>query len=101
MRSCFWKNSAKDQALQHASTAAGGRFVDISALAGDESNYARSERPFKNAGVANHRRRAAGSAREKVERTLDGKPSFADRFASKKTAVDRSLSAADLKMKPA
>jgi alpha-galactosidase len=54
VRSCFWKNTAKDQALQQASTAAGGRFVDISALAGDESNYARSERPFKHAGVANH-----------------------------------------------
>ena len=54
VRSCFWKNSAKDQALQRASAAAGGRFVDISALAGDESNYGRAERPFKNAGVANH-----------------------------------------------
>ena len=54
VRSCFWKNAAKDQALQKASAAAGGRFVDISALAGDEGNYARSERPFKHAGVANH-----------------------------------------------
>lgn len=54
VRSCFWKNSAKDQALRQASTTAGGRFVDISALAGDESLYARSERPFKHAGVANH-----------------------------------------------
>ena len=33
---------------------AGGVFVDISALSKDESNYARAERPFKNAGVANH-----------------------------------------------
>ena len=54
VRSCFWKNAAKDQALQKASAAAGGRFVDLSALAGDEGNYARSERPFKHAGVANH-----------------------------------------------
>jgi alpha-galactosidase len=54
VRSCFWKNSAKDQALRQASTAAGGRFVDISALSSDESHFARSERPFKNAGVANH-----------------------------------------------
>ena len=54
VRSCFWKNTAKDQALRQASAAAGGRFVDISALAGDEGNYARSERTFKHAGVANH-----------------------------------------------
>ena len=54
VRSCFWKNSAKDQALQKASAAAGGRFVDISALSSDKGNYGRSERPFKHAGVANH-----------------------------------------------
>jgi alpha-galactosidase len=54
VRSCFWKNTAKDQALQQASTTAGARFVDISALSGDESLYARSERPYKHAGVANH-----------------------------------------------
>ena len=54
VRSCFWKNAAKDQALQKASAAAGGRFVDISALSGDEGNYGRSERQFKHAGVANH-----------------------------------------------
>jgi alpha-galactosidase len=54
VRSCFWKNAAKDAALQQASTAAGARFVDISALSTDESLYARSERPFKHAGVANH-----------------------------------------------
>ncbi len=54
VRSCFWKNSAKDQALQKASLTAGGKFVDIGALSGDESNFARSERSFKHAGVANH-----------------------------------------------
>jgi alpha-galactosidase len=54
VRSCFWKNTAKDTALQQACAVAGGRFVDISALAGDESNYGRSERTFKNTGVANH-----------------------------------------------
>lgn len=54
VRSCFWKNEAKDAALQQASAAAGGRFVDIGALSADESNYGRSERVFKNAGVANH-----------------------------------------------
>lgn len=54
VRSSFWKNTAKDQALQKASATAGGRFVDISALSGDESHYARAERPFKHAGVANH-----------------------------------------------
>jgi len=54
VRSCFWKDTARDQALQQASTTAGSRFVDISALSADESHYARSERPFKHAGVANH-----------------------------------------------
>jgi len=54
VRSCFWKDSARDQALQRAGAAVGGRFVDISALSGDESHYARSERPYKHAGVANH-----------------------------------------------
>jgi alpha-galactosidase len=54
VRSCFWKNSAKDQALQKASLTAAGKFVDISALSDGESNFARSERSFKNAGVANH-----------------------------------------------
>ncbi len=54
VRSCFWANAAKDKALQQACAATGGVFVDISALSKDESNYARSERPFKHAGVANH-----------------------------------------------
>ena len=54
VRSCFWANAAKDEALQRACAAAGGVFVDISALGKDESHYARSERPFKHAGVANH-----------------------------------------------
>ena len=54
VRSCFWKNTAKDQALQKASAAAGGKFVDISALSGDAGNYGRAERQFKHAGVANH-----------------------------------------------
>lgn len=54
VRSCFWKNAAKDSALRQASAAAGGRFVDIGALSADERNYGRSERAFKNAGVANH-----------------------------------------------
>ena len=54
VRSCFWANPAKDEALQLACAAVGGVFVDISALGKDEKNYARSERPYKHAGVANH-----------------------------------------------
>jgi len=54
VRSCFWANTAKDDALKQACTTVSGVFVDISALARDESNYARSERPYKHAGVANH-----------------------------------------------
>lgn len=54
VRSSFWANAAKDSAMRQASEAVGGTFVDISALAKDEKNYARSERPYKHAGVANH-----------------------------------------------
>lgn len=54
VRSCFWANQAKDEVLQQACREAGGIFVDIGSLSKDEGNYARSERPIKNAGVANH-----------------------------------------------
>ncbi|WP_395752753.1 SGNH/GDSL hydrolase family protein [Prosthecobacter sp.] len=54
VRSCFWANAAKDEALQQACTAVGGIYVNIGALSKDESNYARTERPYKHAGVANH-----------------------------------------------
>ena len=54
VRSCFWANAAKDEALKGACAAVGGVYVDIGALGKDEKNFARSERPFKHAGVANH-----------------------------------------------
>lgn len=54
VRSCFWANAAKDKVLREACAEAGGVFADISALAADESNYGRAERPYKHAGVANH-----------------------------------------------
>ncbi len=54
VRSCFWANAAKDEALQKACGEAGGIFVNIGPLSKDQGNYARSERPFKHAGVANH-----------------------------------------------
>jgi len=54
VRSSFWANTAKDGAMLLACEAVGGTFVDISALSKDEKNYARSERPYKHAGVANH-----------------------------------------------
>lgn len=54
VRSSFWANAAKDQALKEAAAEGGATFVDISALSKDESNYARSERPFKHEGVAKH-----------------------------------------------
>ncbi|MBB5035274.1 SGNH/GDSL hydrolase family protein [Prosthecobacter vanneervenii] len=54
VRSCFWANAAKDEALSLACSAVEGVYVDISTLGKDESNYARSERPYKHAGVANH-----------------------------------------------
>lgn len=54
VRSCFWANAAKDEALQQACTAVDGIYVNIGSLSKDEANYARSERPYKHAGVANH-----------------------------------------------
>jgi len=54
VRSSFWANAAKDTAMRQACEAIGGTFVDISVLSKDEKNYARSERPYKHAGVANH-----------------------------------------------
>jgi hypothetical protein len=54
VRSSFWPSEAKDSAMRKACETVGGTFVDISALSKDERNYARSERPYKHAGVANH-----------------------------------------------
>jgi len=54
VRSSFWASAAKDETLQQACTAVGGIYVNITSLSKDESHYARSERPFKHAGVANH-----------------------------------------------
>lgn len=54
VRSSFWANAAKDEALKQACSEVGGTFVDISKLGKDEKNFARSERPYKHAGVANH-----------------------------------------------
>lgn len=54
VRSCFWANAAKDEALRGACDAVSGIYVDISALSGDKSLYGRAEREFKHAGVANH-----------------------------------------------
>lgn len=54
VRSCFWPNRAKDDALRQACQQVEGTFVDISGLSKDESNYARSERDFQHAGVAAH-----------------------------------------------
>jgi lysophospholipase L1-like esterase len=54
VRSCFWADKAKDEILRESCMAVGGVFVDISGLSKDESNYARSERSFAHAGVANH-----------------------------------------------
>jgi alpha-galactosidase len=54
VRSCFWADATKDATLKEACAAAGGVFVDISALAKDERNYARSERKIAHEGVARH-----------------------------------------------
>jgi hypothetical protein len=54
VRSCFWADAAKDQALSQACQEAGGIFVNAGPLGRDASNAARSERPFTHDGVAGH-----------------------------------------------
>jgi alpha-galactosidase len=54
VRSSFWADPAKDGAMRRACEGLGGTFVDISALARDEKNFARAELPYKHAGVASH-----------------------------------------------
>ncbi|MBE2287745.1 MAG: SGNH/GDSL hydrolase family protein [Prosthecobacter sp.] len=54
VRSCFWANAAKDEALRSACDAVSGIFCNISSLSADKSLYGRAEREFKHAGVANH-----------------------------------------------
>ena len=54
VRSSFWANPAKDKALAAACATVGGIYVNLSALGKVEANYARAERAFKHAGVANH-----------------------------------------------
>lgn len=54
VRSSFWADATKDAVLKDACASVGGVFVDISALAKDETNCARSERQIAHEGVARH-----------------------------------------------
>ena len=54
VRSCFWAHPVKDELLRQVCAEVDGTFVDISLLHKDETNFARSERSFADAGVANH-----------------------------------------------
>lgn len=54
VRGSFWADKAKDEIMKQACDEAGGVFVDIRSLDNEEANFARSEREFKNAGVAIH-----------------------------------------------
>jgi len=54
VRSCFWPNRDKDEAVKRACRDVDGTFVDVGGLGKEESNYARSERAFSHRGVAAH-----------------------------------------------
>ena len=54
VRSSFWADDAKDQALKEACQEAGGIFVNVGLLGQDPANAARSERSFTHDGVAGH-----------------------------------------------
>jgi len=54
VRSCFFSDTAKDEALQGACEEVKGIFVSLAGLDKDESNFARSEHPYEHAGVGKH-----------------------------------------------
>ncbi len=54
VRSCFWPDAAKDQALRAAAAATEARFVDVGDLGRDPTHAARAERTFAHDGVAGH-----------------------------------------------
>jgi hypothetical protein len=54
VRSCFWPDGAKDEALRQASAAVGATYIDIGSLGADPANAARAERTIEHAGVAGH-----------------------------------------------
>jgi hypothetical protein len=54
VRSCFFTDTVKDDALKRACEEVGGTFVNLGELYKDESNLARSERPYQHAGVGGH-----------------------------------------------
>ena len=54
VRSCFWEDAAKDDALRQACREADGIFVNAGPLGRDVANAARSERSFTHDGVAGH-----------------------------------------------
>lgn len=82
VRSCFWASATKDLALSQVSQQAGAIFVNIGALGTDESNYARSERYYENAGVGAHPGDKGMSeiANAIVQAVLSQKPGVADNF---------------------
>ncbi len=54
VRSCFWADPAKDQALSQACQEADAVFVNVGPLGREAANAARSERSFTHDGVAGH-----------------------------------------------
>ena len=54
VRSSFYTDAAKDEALKQACLEVGGLFVHLGGLDKHETNFARSDRPFKHAGVGAH-----------------------------------------------
>jgi len=54
VRTCFWANAAKDQALGQVCQEVNGILVDAGPLGQDGANAARAERQFTHEGVAGH-----------------------------------------------
>lgn len=54
LRSTFWTDPVKDQAMARACESTGTVYVDLQRLDADEKHFARSERVIAHAGVAGH-----------------------------------------------
>lgn len=54
VRSVFWSDAFKDEAMSQACASTGATFVDLGKLDADETHFAISERQIEHAGVARH-----------------------------------------------
>lgn len=54
LRSTFWSDAAKNNAMSRVCDATGSTFIDLGTLDADETHFAKSERQIEHAGVGRH-----------------------------------------------